>query len=184
METPAKSKVCIFCHQVLTSGKAARVKDDPVINSIRGVKKLFHVSQNNELFVCEKDLQNHAEKRTKFEKDMLLFSGLAVVIFLVLTVLPIFSGRFQVSMFLSSVFIGFLIILFGVILKYAPAVEPPAVEPPTVPPPLSRSATATSAVVSVPTSATTVIGQQKEEKKEGKRGKRAKLKSQKNETKK
>ena len=122
MEIPNQSKICIICHQVVSQGKAARVKDDAVIQGIRGLKRLLRIAQNNELYVCEKDLPVHAEKRKKFEKELLIIGGVAIAVLFLLIGLPLLSGRFDISLFVSSIFISFLIVLFGILFKYAPAV--------------------------------------------------------------
>lgn len=121
-KTPRGSKICIICHKEVT-GKALKVKDDFIINSIRSIKKLFRVAQNNQLFVCDKDIAVHREKRKKFEKELLVISAIVVIIILLLNGLPLLSGRFQFSMLLSSIFIAILIIVFAILFKYAPAVE-------------------------------------------------------------
>lgn len=121
-KTPRDSKVCIICHDGVT-GNALKVKDDFIINSIRGIKRLFRIAQNNQLFVCNKDINIHKEKRKKFEKELLVISAIVVIIILLLNGLSLLSGRFQFSMLLSSLFIAMFIILFAIIFKYAPAVE-------------------------------------------------------------
>src|SRR3989338_54104 len=121
-KTPSGSKICVICHKEVT-GNALKVKDDFIINSIRGVKRLFRIAQNNKLFVCDKDINVHKEKRKKFEKELLIISAIVVIIILLLNGLPLLSGRLQFSMLLSSLFIAILIILFAIVFKYAPAVE-------------------------------------------------------------
>ena len=118
-------KVCIMCHQELNSAAtgAVRVKEDVVIRAIRSVKKVFRAAQNNELFVCQNDLEKHQEKRKRFEKEMLIISAIAVIIVILLSGLPALAGRFQLSVFMSSIFIAVLVILFAVVFRYAPAVE-------------------------------------------------------------
>lgn len=119
---PTGSKVCVICHNEVT-GNAVRVKDDFIINSIRSIKKFFRVSQNNQLFVCGKDLNLHREKRKKFERELLIISAIVIIVLLLLNGLPLISGTFQFSMFLSSIVISILIIMFAIIFKYAPAAE-------------------------------------------------------------
>ena len=116
------SKVCIVCQQKI-SGPAVMVKEDAVINTIRGIKKMFNASNNNRLYVCDKDLPAYREKRKKFEKDMMLIMGMAAVIVILLVGVPLLSGRFQLELFVSSIFIALLVIVFGIVFKYVPAVE-------------------------------------------------------------
>lgn len=120
-KTPSWSKICIICHNEVKGG--TKVKDDFIINSIRRIKRLFNVAHNNQLFVCEKDFIVHAEKRKKFERELLIVSAIVVIILLLLNGLPLLSGRFQFSMFLSSIFIAILILIFTIIFKYAPATD-------------------------------------------------------------
>ena len=122
MEIPKGSKVCIICHEVVTSGTAAKVVDDSVIKAIRGIKRLFGISQNNELYVCTRDMEKYREKRKKFEKEFMLMGAVALVIILLLSGVPLLSGRFQISLFISSLFIAILLFLFAVLFKYVPQI--------------------------------------------------------------
>lgn len=121
-------KVCVIQHkdgmQEIKSGKAARVKEDALISGIRGVKKIFRIAQNNELYVCENDYEKVVQKRKKFEKNVVFIIVLSVIIMLFLVGLPLLSGKFELGIFFSALFIGTLIILGGVIFKYSPVLGP------------------------------------------------------------
>lgn len=120
---PRGSKVCIICHQQVSSGNAAKVREDVVIRSIRSIKKMLNISQNNELFVCEKDLETHKGKRKKFEKEFSVICAFAVMLVLLLNGLPLLGGRFELGTFISSIVIAALILLFAIVFKYAPAAD-------------------------------------------------------------
>ena len=121
-------KVCVIQHkdgiQEIKGGTAAKVKEDALISGIRGVKKIFRIAQNNELYVCENDYEIVLQKRKKFEKNVVFIIVLSVIIMLVLVGLPLLSGRFELGVFFSALFIGILIIGGGVIFKYSPVLGP------------------------------------------------------------
>lgn len=116
-------RICIVCQKEVAGKSAYPVKEDFIIRTIRGFKQTFRVAANNELYVCEDDLEAHREKRKSFEHSLIFFGVLsaAVVILLIGTIL--FSGRFDIFAILSAIIIGFFILLFAVVFKYAPAME-------------------------------------------------------------
>jgi hypothetical protein len=107
----------------MSSSKCYKVKEDLIIKTIRNFKQFFRIATNNELFVCEEDLEKHNKKRKDFEKSIVFFGVLsaAVVILLIGTIL--LSGRFDVFAIFSAFLIGGFILLFAVTFKYAPAIE-------------------------------------------------------------
>ena len=110
-------RVCIICEKE-PQGKAYAVKDDAVVRTIRGVKQRLGIARNNELFVCESCLPVYREKRKKFEKNLVLYVAIGVVIFVLLNGFQIMSGRFNFVTFLASVLIALLVAALAV-LNYA-----------------------------------------------------------------
>ena len=115
-------RACIICQKEIT-GNALRVKEDFIILGIRRAKQALHMAKNNELFVCENDVKTHQQKRKNYERDLVIFSVIAAIVFVALIVIPILSGKFNPIYILSSIFLSFVIILVPVFFKYAPAVE-------------------------------------------------------------
>jgi len=116
-------KVCVDCQQEVVGKKAVRVKEDRTIRMLRSIKRLLRISKENELYVCEADLEKHLERRKSFEKTMLIFAAIAAFIVVLLLVTILFSGRFEILTIISAILIGVFLFLFSVIFKYVPAVE-------------------------------------------------------------
>jgi uncharacterized membrane protein (DUF485 family) len=116
-------KVCIVCEKSVVGLKAVKIKDDPILNLIRDVKRATHTAQENELYVCEADLKSYQQKRNDFQKSLILFSILASVIFVVAVAGALLSGNVNpVSLFVAFL-IALTIVLFSLIIKYIPASE-------------------------------------------------------------
>jgi fatty acid desaturase len=115
------AKKCIICQQDIAGGRAAPVKNDLIIETIRKLKKMLGVAQGNELYVCENDFKSHAEKRKKFERNVVIFSTVALLIVLIMIGLPLLAGHFDVVTFLSSIAIGAIIVLLVILFEYTPA---------------------------------------------------------------
>lgn len=117
-------KVCIICHKELGAENAAKVKEDFFIESIRNLKRFLGVAQLNELYVCEPDIQKHAEKRRRFERNAVIGSTIVALFVLATIGLPILSGRFDILGFFSSILVGIVIILLIALFMYVPAIDP------------------------------------------------------------
>ncbi|MFA5077090.1 MAG: hypothetical protein WC488_01550 [Candidatus Micrarchaeia archaeon] len=115
------ARVCIVCEKE-PAGEAYPVLDDAIINFIRAAKKKLGLARNNELFVCKECHPTYAERRKKFEKNLVFFIAGGVIIFFVINAFQLFSGRFSVFTFLASIFFGILIASFPV-LSYVPAIR-------------------------------------------------------------
>ncbi len=133
-------KVCIICQKDVSGKAAVPIKEDRIIRTIRGVKKVFGIAQMNELFVCSDCTATHAERRKSFEKSMLFASVLAGLVLVILLAAVVLSGRFD-PWGLISAFVVALFVLVLPVFKYAPAVEAAAMKaapvPAIGPPPLS-----------------------------------------------
>ncbi len=116
------SKKCIICGKEVSGWNAARVKEDSIIASIRKIKQVLGVAQGNELYVCESDLRNHAEKRKKFERNVVISSTIAILVVLIIIGIPLLAGKFELITFFSSITIGILIIAVEILFEYTPAV--------------------------------------------------------------
>lgn len=116
-------KACIICQKDLLSGRAAKVKEDFVISTIRKIKQMLNIARNKELYVCENDLKTQQDKRKAYERDLIVFSIVAAIVFLLLIAAPLLSGRFEISFLFASLFLSALIILIPVFFKYTPAID-------------------------------------------------------------
>lgn len=115
-------KVCIACQADVSGKKAVRVKEDRIIKAIRKVKKAFKIAQMNELYVCEKDIPQHLERRRSFEKSLLFASVLGGLILVLVIAVLLLSGKFEIWPIISAFIVaGFIIAL--PVFKYAPALE-------------------------------------------------------------
>jgi len=119
-------KVDIISQQEIKSGKAYRVKEDPILETIAKIKKKLNTYQGNELYVSEESLEKYRELRENFEKSLQIFVVAVVVLVIVLIVFPfpLLNGMW------GSVLNGILLtlvlsfIMFALVLKsYMPAIE-------------------------------------------------------------
>ena len=106
--------VCIVCSGKL---RGHPIVDDYLIKAIRYIKRRLNIEQGNRLVVCEGCIVQHRKKRADFERGLLMYSALG----LILAVLLLF---FNFS--LGSLATGMMILLMFIILahvKYAPKVN-------------------------------------------------------------
>ena len=115
-------KVCVTCQESVEGKKAVPIREDRVIRIIRAVKKAVGIAKNNELYVCEKDIAKHTERRKSFEKGMLFASVLAGFLLIVLIGSLIVNGRFDLWAIASALVVGAFVLLLP-LFKYAPAIE-------------------------------------------------------------
>lgn len=115
-------KICILCEKEVDPASSFKVKDDPIIMFLRNVKSKLKIVKNNELYVCNSDLEKYNKKRKSFERNLIICSAIAAIVFLLFLVVTILSFKFDLLAFFS-VFIILIFILALPILVYAPAIE-------------------------------------------------------------
>ncbi|MGV8176965.1 MAG: hypothetical protein ACP5NX_04140 [Candidatus Bilamarchaeaceae archaeon] len=121
-------KACIICQGELKSESgAARVKEDGVIKAIRAVKQALKLAKNHELYVCADHMAEYSKKRKAFEKDILIYSIIAALVFLGFTILPLLNGTFTLGLLVMALLVAVFILLFAVIFRYVPSLEAPPV---------------------------------------------------------
>lgn len=76
--------VCIVCQQ---QKDGTPVKDDVILSSIRRIKQSLNIAKNNTLVVCAECLEEHKKRRQNFEKSMIQFGGLGLLILVILLLL-------------------------------------------------------------------------------------------------
>jgi len=114
-------KICVDCQKEVGGTKAIKIREDRVIRGIRAVKRALKISKENELYVCEKCLEVHKERRKSFEKTMTFFAVLAGLVVILLLITIGLSGRIEVWTILSAVMIGVLLLFFSLVFRYVPA---------------------------------------------------------------
>lgn len=126
------ARVCIICYKELKRG--IPVKEDAVLKGIRWGKNLIRsllerfgmkVSKGNVLVVCEEHVEESRKRREKFERTLLTFGGLGVILGLILIIVSILSGRDLFGIATSILLLIFLVAIFAAmsLLQYHPALE-------------------------------------------------------------
>jgi len=113
------ARVCIICSQVVKQGHA--VGDDAVIRSIRWAKQSLGIAKNNELVVCDKDLEAHRKKRQGYERNLAVYMVIAGIVLVLLVFLPIFTTGFSIPATLVGVLFAALLVFMPVLTSHTPA---------------------------------------------------------------
>jgi len=113
--------VCIYCGAEKNSKpqlvQGYPIKEDYVINAIRWIKRKTKTEQGNRLVVCKKHAEEHRKKRADFERRLIMYGGLGVIVMLILLALTLSIGSFVA---------GLLLLLFFLLMahiKYVPKAE-------------------------------------------------------------
>jgi len=122
-------KLCISCQTSVEGKRAYAVREDRIIKGIRFIKQKLKIAQNNELYVCESDLEAHNKRRKSFEKTMLFASILAGLLLVIILLSPLLSGRFDPWGFSAGIVVALFVLVLP-LFRYAPAVESAAQAPP------------------------------------------------------
>jgi len=113
------ARVCIICSQEVPHGHA--VADDAVIRFIRWAKQSLHIAKNNELVVCEKDLEAHKKKRQGYERNLAVYMVIAGIVLVLLVFLPIFTTGFSAYAVLVGLLFAALLVGMPIITSHTPA---------------------------------------------------------------
>jgi len=115
------ARVCWLCEKEVSGGTPLR--NDVVIRFIREWKRKFGILKGNELVVCPEHLAKYAEKRKKFERNLVLYATAAVLIAVGLPALPLLLGApFQATTICFSFLLAAMVLALS-ILNYVPALE-------------------------------------------------------------
>jgi hypothetical protein len=109
-----RAPVCIVCRE---EKDGSAVKDDPVITTIRGVKTRLGFASNRRLVVCDDCREEHRRRRQDFEKRLVQYGGIGLIILV---------GLFILTQTLNALLIGvffLLILLLFSLVQYHPALE-------------------------------------------------------------
>jgi len=113
------AKVCIICSKEVPRGHA--VADDAVIRFIRRAKQSLNIAKNNELVVCEKDLDIHKGKRQGYERNLALYMVIAGIVLVLLVFLPIITSGFSAYAVAVGALFAALLVLMPVLTSHTPA---------------------------------------------------------------
>jgi hypothetical protein len=109
-----KKTVCVVCGK---EKKGVRVEEDPVIETIRSIKERLNISTKNTLVVCKECLPKAEEKRKRFERSVMTWGILAVLVAVLLLLIS-----FSIQSFLLSIITALAFMLLS-LLSYFPKVE-------------------------------------------------------------
>ncbi|MCX6770517.1 MAG: hypothetical protein NTX79_00520 [Candidatus Micrarchaeota archaeon] len=115
------AKVCIICSQEVKQGHA--VADDAVIRSIRRAKRYLRIAKNNELVVCENDLEAHRKKRQAYERNLAVYMVVAGIVLVLLVFLPVFTTGFSAYAVLVGLLFAAILVFMPVLTSHTPALE-------------------------------------------------------------
>ncbi len=101
-----------------------RIKDDPILNAIKDLKRMLGTYKGNLLYVSEEGKARFVERRKRFERYMLVAVLFAVLIYTIGVLLPLVSGDFgkALNMFIPSTVLT-IVVFFFVLLTYVPSIE-------------------------------------------------------------
>ena len=114
--------ICIVTGEEVSKGY--RVIDDPVIETLRKLKKALGRLQNNRLYVSEGALEEYNKRRKEFEKMVFYASITLALFFVLLWVLPLVRGDFEtfLKMVIPTLVLAVILSLL-LLLKYVPRIE-------------------------------------------------------------
>ncbi|MCX6770052.1 MAG: hypothetical protein NT051_05245 [Candidatus Micrarchaeota archaeon] len=112
------ARICIICEKESASGR--KVADDLVISFLRWVKKTTNTAKNNELVVCPNCIEVHSKKRAAFERNIVIYIVFAGIIFVVVALLPLFSGKFSLGAFAIGIVMAAIIAILPILTSYSP----------------------------------------------------------------
>jgi len=115
------TKVCWLCEKEVAEGTP--LKNDVVIRFIREWKRKFGILKGNELVVCSEHLAKYTEKRKNFERNLVLYATIAVIVAIGVPILPLLMGAsFNFTSICFSLVLAVMIFALS-ILKYVPALD-------------------------------------------------------------
>jgi len=116
------AKVCII-HQKESDGIS--VKDDPVLRSIRSVKRIFKASTGNQLVVCREHLDEAHKRRAKFERSLMTAAGIGALFGVVMLAISILSQKSIFDILRAVLLLVFLVVVMSALslYQYFPALE-------------------------------------------------------------
>ena len=116
------AKVCII-HQKESDG--IPVRDDLILKTIRGAKRMLKVSTGNQLVVCKAHVEEAKKRRAKFERSMMTLAGIGALFGVVMLAISILSQKSIFDVLRAIVLLVFLVLVMAMLslYQYFPALE-------------------------------------------------------------
>ena len=113
--------VCLICEK---RREGIPINEGPVIKTIRAVKRAFGIAKGTTLVICPECWEEYNERRAGFEKSILIWTIIGIIIALALIVPPILFGDWNVfnifrNIVMSIILIAVLLALIGLV-RYIP----------------------------------------------------------------
>jgi uncharacterized protein YacL len=110
-----KKKACIICGEEVKKG--SEVVEDKIIEIIRKIKGKFGAVKGYKLLVCENCIEKYEKRRKRFERNVIIYGGLGVVMALFLIVF-----NFSFASILTGIFLILVMILLA-LMGYQPRIK-------------------------------------------------------------
>ncbi|MFH1285934.1 MAG: hypothetical protein ABIH99_05115 [Candidatus Micrarchaeota archaeon] len=91
--------------------------DDAYITTIRKIKNKFGIARNSELVVCSECLETYKKRREKFEKTLIQYGAVGIVLLIVIVLITQSVQGFFVGLFMA------LIMVVLSLFYYCPAIK-------------------------------------------------------------
>ncbi len=116
-----KKEACIICGKEV-DGKP--IVEDYFIKALRSIKKVFTSEVNRyKLVVCDNCMKTYEERKKRYDSSLKTLFILFALFFLMIVVLPLFSGRLPDPIAIFMAFIISLLLVVLVHLGYMPQIE-------------------------------------------------------------
>ncbi len=115
------ARVCWICEKEVPEG--TEIKVDTVIRFIREMKRKLGILKGNDLVVCPAHLAAYAEKRKKFERNLVLYATGAVLLAVGIPIFPLLMGASFNPVVICFSFVLAAAVLGLSMLNYVPALE-------------------------------------------------------------
>ena len=114
--------VCLICEK---RKQGVPIKEGQVIKTIRKIKKIFGIAKGNTLVICDTCMPEYKKRRSSFEKTMLIWTIIGIVIGLALIIPSILIGDTILgilrSILVAIILIVVLLVLVGIV-RYIPSI--------------------------------------------------------------
>jgi len=115
--------ICLICEK---NREGTPIKEGHVIKLIKKIKQTFGIAKGSRLVICSSCMQEYTKRRTGFEKTIMIWMIIGLILALLLVVPPILLGDNILgilrSIGVSIVLIIVLLVLVGLV-RYIPSLE-------------------------------------------------------------
>jgi len=110
-----KQNACIICTKENVEGSS--VVEDKVIEVLRKIKGKFGAVKGYKLMVCDDCLEKYEKRRKTFERNIIIYGGIGIVIALFLLIF-----NFSIGSLLAGIIL-FLVLMIMAMMGYTPRIE-------------------------------------------------------------